>query len=147
MNKPAQEIETADDKAALGPALQQAFRHAARHLDELTDGRVSAATTPEELRTRFDRPLTDCGVEPATVIDDIASDAAGGVVGSAGGRFFGWVIGGCVPAALAADWLVSAWDQNAAIYACRRTDHVAANDQPRIGAVSQSPSQPHECGP
>jgi glutamate/tyrosine decarboxylase-like PLP-dependent enzyme len=41
----------------------------------------------------------------------------GGLTGSAGGRFFGWVIGGAVPAAVAADWLTAAWDQNAAVYA------------------------------
>ena len=40
------------------------------------------------------------------------------MLGSAGGRFFGWVIGGVLPAAMAADWLTSAWQQNAALYAC-----------------------------
>lgn len=45
-------------------------------------------------------------------------DVDGGILGSAGGRFFGWVIGGGVPAAVAADWLTAAWDQNAALYAC-----------------------------
>lgn len=54
----------------------------------------------------------------AQVIDELAADTAGGIHGSAGGRFFGWVIGGALPAALAADWLTSAWDQNAATYAC-----------------------------
>jgi aromatic-L-amino-acid decarboxylase len=45
-------------------------------------------------------------------------DVEGGIIGCTGGRFFGWVIGGTLPAALAADWLTSAWDQNAAIHAC-----------------------------
>src|SRR6516225_12172628 len=55
---------------------------------------------------------------PAQVIDELVRDAHGGIVSSAGGRFSGWVIGGTLPAALAADWLTAVWDQNAAIHAC-----------------------------
>jgi glutamate/tyrosine decarboxylase-like PLP-dependent enzyme len=51
------------------------------------------------------------------VIRELAADVEGGLLGSAGGRFFAWVIGGSLPAALAADWLCSAWDQNAGLYA------------------------------
>jgi hypothetical protein len=43
-------------------------------------------------------------------------DARGGLVGSGGPRFFSWVIGGSLPVAIAADWVVSAWEQNGAIY-------------------------------
>ena len=51
------------------------------------------------------------------MIDELVQDVEGGLLGSAGGRFFGWVVGGAVPAAVAADWLSAAWDQNGAIYA------------------------------
>jgi len=47
--------------------------------------------------------LTDDGIEASDVLDDLVADMAGGILGSAGGRFFGWVIGGALPAALAAD--------------------------------------------
>src|SRR5262249_36948010 len=55
---------------------------------------------------------------PEQVVADMIRDVEGGIIGSPGGRFFGWVIGGSLPAALAADWLTSAWDQNAGHSAC-----------------------------
>ncbi|GAB3923885.1 aminotransferase class V-fold PLP-dependent enzyme [Kribbella albertanoniae] len=64
------------------------------------------------------RGLPEVGMTAEDVIDELVRDVDGGLLGSAGGRFFGWVIGGGVPAALAADWLTATWDQNAALYAC-----------------------------
>ena len=52
------------------------------------------------------------------MIDDLVADVEGGILGSQSGRFFAWVIGGGGPAAMAADWLTTAWDQNAGIHAC-----------------------------
>ena len=100
------------------PALEQAVVHALAHLKNLDQLPVCASAAVNELRTRLDRPLMEQGLDAVTVIYELVRDAATGSVGSAGGRFFGWVIGGSVTAALAADWLVSAWDQNAAIHAC-----------------------------
>ena len=83
------------------------------------DGASVATTTPlAELRRRFAQPLPDEGTDPVRVIEDLAQHVEGGILGSAGGRFYGWVIGAGLPAALAADWLTSAWDQNAGLYAC-----------------------------
>ena len=50
------------------------------------------------------------------MVEELAANVEGGLVASAGPRYFGFVIGGGVPAALAADWLTSAWDQNAGLY-------------------------------
>jgi glutamate/tyrosine decarboxylase-like PLP-dependent enzyme len=97
--------------------LQTAARHALAYIENLDAVPVAATASLETLRARLARPLADDGAPPAQVIEDLVSDSAGGIVASAGGRFYSWVIGGCIPAALAADWLTSAWDQNAGLYA------------------------------
>jgi glutamate/tyrosine decarboxylase-like PLP-dependent enzyme len=99
-----------------GP-LERAAAHAVHYLDRLDDAAVGPHLRPAELHARFGGPLPDDGLDPDRVIDDLVRDVDGGLMGSTGGRFFGWVIGGVLPAALAADWLTSTWDQNAAVYA------------------------------
>src|SRR5689334_14437845 len=96
--------------------LERTLTHALGYLEQLDDSPVGATASLAELRQRFGGRLPKIGLPPAQVIDELVADAAGGIVGSAGGRFFGWVIGGSLPAALAADWLTSTWDQNAARY-------------------------------
>jgi glutamate/tyrosine decarboxylase-like PLP-dependent enzyme len=97
--------------------LQTAVRHALAHIENLDALPVAATASLETLRARLARPLADDGAPPEQVIEDLVGDSAGGIVASAGGRFYSWVVGGSVPAALAADWLTSAWDQNAGLYA------------------------------
>ena len=104
--------------------LQRASRHAIGYLNALPHAPVGPSATLTQLRARLARELAHEGVEPAQVIEDLVADTAGGLSGSAGGRFFAWVIGGTLPAALAADWLTSAWDQNAAIHACSPAEGV-----------------------
>jgi glutamate/tyrosine decarboxylase-like PLP-dependent enzyme len=99
-----------------GP-LARAAAHAVEYLDRLDEAAVAPHLTAAELRARLGGPVPENGLEPERVIDDLVRDLDGGLLGSTGGRFFGWVIGGALPAALAADWLTSVWDQNAAIYA------------------------------
>lgn len=70
----------------------------------------------DSLYPRFDAPLPARGRDAGEVVTTLIESTGGGLQGNAGGRFFGWVIGGVLPSALAADWLVSAWDQNAALY-------------------------------
>jgi len=89
---------------------------AADFLDSLDDRPVFPRATPEELRERLDVPLTDEPLDPALVIEELGAACDPGLVAMPSGRYFGFVIGGSVPAALAADWLTSAWDQNAGLY-------------------------------
>ena len=98
-------------------ALDRAALHARQFLDTLDTRSVAATVSRETLLARFDVPLERAGLSAVQVVDDLAKAAEGGQLGSVSGRFFAWVIGGTLPAALAADWLVSAWDQNATIYA------------------------------
>src|SRR5207249_4186561 len=88
------------------------------HLETLDTRPVAPRADAAALRARLGRPLADEGICPDQVIGELVRDVEGAITGSASGRFFGWVIGGSLPAALAADWLASTWDQNAAIYAC-----------------------------
>jgi glutamate/tyrosine decarboxylase-like PLP-dependent enzyme len=62
-------------------------------------------------------PLPEQGEDPTTVIERLAEAVEPGLVASAGPRYFGFVVGANYPAAVAADWLTSAWDQNAGLYA------------------------------
>lgn len=97
--------------------LESAARHAQAWFASLDTRAVAATVSRDELRRRFEAPLPQTGVAAHTVVDDLVRAADGGQLASGSGRFFAWVIGGAVPSSVAAEWLVSAWDQNATIYA------------------------------
>jgi glutamate/tyrosine decarboxylase-like PLP-dependent enzyme len=97
-------------------ALEIAYRQALEYLDSLDTRHVAATASLAELRARLWKPLNDRPMGPAAVIRDLVCDAEGGIVASAGARFFAWAVSGTLPSALAADWLTSTWDQNAGIY-------------------------------
>jgi glutamate/tyrosine decarboxylase-like PLP-dependent enzyme len=103
---------------SIQPLLELTARHAAAFVDSLDVRRIAPAAGLDELRGALARPLQDGPVAAEQVVNELVRDAGPGILASGSGRFFGWVIGGAVPAALAADWLTSAWDQNAASYAC-----------------------------
>ena len=98
--------------------LRDAARQAINFYEELNHAPVAAQATYHELRRRLALPLPSTGVDPSRVIEDMMQGARGGLVGAGGPRFFGWVIGGSLPVAIAADWIVSTWEQNGAIYQC-----------------------------
>jgi len=96
-------------------ALERARSHAGAFLSGLGERRVGPAADYADIAAALDEPLPEAGTDPAKVIDDLAAAAEPGLVASPGPRYFGFVTGGSLPAALAANWLLDAWDQNAAL--------------------------------
>jgi len=90
--------------------------HAIDFLGTLPDRHVYAQATLQELRAKMGGDLPEVGESDHDVVHGLASAAEPGLVASVGPRYFGFVIGGSLPAALAADWLTSAWDQNAVLF-------------------------------
>jgi glutamate/tyrosine decarboxylase-like PLP-dependent enzyme len=98
-------------------ALHLVAERAIRYTQEIADRRVSPAASDVENLSRFHEPLPEQPCDLAKVIamlDELGSPAT---VASTGGRYFGYVIGGALPASMAASWLASAWDQNVALRA------------------------------
>lgn len=96
----------------------EALRIAAAAGSDYRQRTADAATTPvdsyAEVFARFAEPLPDMGADSAEIIADLIERAGGGIRAMTGPRFFGWVIGSSHPTGVAADWLTSAWGQNAA---------------------------------
>ncbi len=97
--------------------LRRALDHAIDYIDSLDERQIPTAIDATELRRRLGKELGEEGVSSEQVIDELAADVEEGLFATGGGRFFAWAMGGVLPAALAADWLTSAWDQNSAIHA------------------------------
>jgi glutamate/tyrosine decarboxylase-like PLP-dependent enzyme len=95
----------------LSQLLHRAAEEAARYRAGLPDRPVGATAEPRAVRAAFGGPLPRAGIAPEKVLDELVRAAEGGLVASAGPRFFGFVVGGALPAATAADVLAAGWDQ------------------------------------
>ena len=92
--------------------LRRTAELAADFLDTLDERPVFPLMPAEDLGAQLAVPLPEAPTDPLEVVETLARETRSGVVASAGARYFGFVTGGALPAALAADWLTSAWDQN-----------------------------------
>ncbi len=96
-------------------AMERAHRRAQEFRESLPGRPVWPRVGYDEMYARLAGPLPGTGTAADEVVDELADLVDPGLAGMAGGRFFGFVIGGTHPAALGADWLTTAWDQNAAL--------------------------------
>jgi glutamate/tyrosine decarboxylase-like PLP-dependent enzyme len=97
--------------------LEATAARAIRYLESLEDRPVAPAPDAVARLDLLDTPLQDEPLDPLDVLQQLDELGSPATTAMAGSRFFGFVIGGSLPAALAANWLVSTWDQNAALYA------------------------------
>jgi glutamate/tyrosine decarboxylase-like PLP-dependent enzyme len=99
--------------------LRNACEHAVRWRVSAAHRSVFPSFDPEELRDMLGAGgVPESGEDALTVVDVLARAGELASTASVGPRYFGYVIGSSVPAAVAADWLVTAWDQNATLYSC-----------------------------
>jgi glutamate/tyrosine decarboxylase-like PLP-dependent enzyme len=105
-------MNTSNNRRAL---LADAAERAASYLDGLEKRRVGPDANALQAMANLDIPLADKGIPASDVIAELDEFASPATMGSAGERYFGFVIGGSLPVALAANMLASAWDQNAGL--------------------------------
>jgi glutamate/tyrosine decarboxylase-like PLP-dependent enzyme len=95
--------------------LDRASARSMEWIESIPHRTVAPRVGVDAMKEAFARPLQQEGLDPVDVVDELATLAEPGLMAMPSGRFFGWVIGGTLPAALGADVLVSSWDQNAAM--------------------------------
>jgi len=96
--------------------LEDAARRAARYLDGLGDRKVAPDAAAVRALAQLDTPLADSPTDAREILRRLDEHGSGATMAMAGGRFFGFVIGGALPATVAASYLATAWDQNTGLH-------------------------------
>ena len=96
--------------------LESAAERAITYLEGLDDRPVAPSAAAVAGLSALDEPLPERPTPPEEVIRQLDEVCSPATMAMAGPRFFGFVIGGSLPVALAANWLAGAWDQNSALY-------------------------------
>ncbi|MBV8497420.1 MAG: aspartate aminotransferase family protein [Gammaproteobacteria bacterium] len=124
--------------------LDDAAQRAQRYLADL--GARGVAPSPQALAAlqAFDRPLPERSCAPEEVLGELDRFGSPASIASAGGRYFGFVVGGSLPVTVAANWLAAAWDQNAGLVVL--SPIAAALEKVALGWVTDLLGLPVGCG-
>jgi hypothetical protein len=96
--------------------LEDSAQRAIAYLEGLEDRQVASNPASVNALTALDESFPEAQTDPAQVLQILDEYGSPATMAMAGPRFFGFVIGGCLPIALAANWLAGAWDQNSGLY-------------------------------
>jgi len=123
------------DRPEWTPLLERACQIAVEFLHRLPDRPVAPARGPGAMLADLARPVPEMSAGAQAVIEELVRLVEPGLTAMPSGRFFGWVIGGGLPAAVAADWLTTVWDQNCG--SAEGTPAGAAIEQVALGWVAE----------
>ena len=101
--------------------FETAFRRAVAYRSEVATQPVKPQLGYHQMLARFAGPLPEAGMPDCAVINELADLGEAGLMPITHPRFFGWVMGASAPVSVAADWLASAWGQNAAMHSATPT--------------------------